>query len=76
MLGNLKKMNLKDIAYWLAQACKTHDQRTENHLNKKKNKLKIHLCRKQWKNTAKVMSPLLKLIPVCGSMCMMTYRNS
>jgi len=76
MLENLKKMYLKDIAYWVVQACKTNDQRTENYLDKKKNKLKIHHCRKHWKNTAKVMSPLLSLIPVCGSVCMMTYRNS
>jgi hypothetical protein len=36
MLVTLKKMNLKDISYWVAQACKTNDQKTENYLDKKK----------------------------------------
>ena len=37
MLENLRKINLKDIAYWIAQACKNIEQRTESHLEKKKN---------------------------------------
>ena len=75
MFENFGKINLKDVAYWLAQACKTIDQRTKSCLDKKKNELKIHQRRKQWKNTAKVMFPLLMLIPVCESVHMMTYRN-
>lgn len=29
-------MNLKGIAYWVAQACKTNDKRTKNYLDRKK----------------------------------------
>jgi len=75
MFENFKKINFKDIAYWVAEACKTIDQRTESYEHKKKNELKIDQCRKQWKNTAKVMFPLLSLIPVCESVRSMTYRN-
>jgi hypothetical protein len=75
MLENLNKLNLEDIAYWIAQACKIIDQRTERYLDKKENKLKIHQHRKQWKNIAKVLFPLLTVIPVCESMHMMTYSN-
>ena len=31
MFENFKKINFKDIAYWVAQGCKTIDQRTESY---------------------------------------------
>lgn len=44
---HFKEINFKDIAYWVAQACKTIDQRAESYLDKKKNELKIHQHMKQ-----------------------------